>query len=373
MSRLLFAGLLVCGMALGFSFVCSEARGGIDADKLCAEMLASGIKFLRENQTPDGNWSPQMGVGPTAVITHSLLRAGLAPSDETVAKALAFLAKAAQKDGGVYSPGGMYGNYESCLALLCFSAAEKTEKGKYTALLKPLEEFIRKGQFTDENGNMEGVDDGFRGGAGYGKHQRPDLSNTQFFVEALRESACAADDPAIQKALLFVSRCQNLESENNSLPFAAKNPDGGFIYSCADQSSAAGETANGGLRSYASMTYAGLKSMIYAGVDREDRRVKAAFEWITKNYDVRSNPGIDQQGLFYYYQLMSKTLRTLEVTQITLPDGTKRSWRDDLLSTLKEKQNADGSWSNPEPRWMESDPNLVTGYVLLVLADCSEK
>ena len=34
----------------------------------------------------------------------------------------------------------------------------------------------------------------------------------------------------MQRALVFVSRCQNLETEHNTTPFAAKNPDGGFYY-----------------------------------------------------------------------------------------------------------------------------------------------
>ena len=45
--------------------------------------------------------------------------------------------------------------------------------------------------------------------------------------------------------------------------------------------SQAGTTPNGGLRSYGSMTYAGLKSMIYAGVGPEDVEVAevAGAEW----------------------------------------------------------------------------------------------
>ena len=48
--------------------------------------------------------------------------------------------------------------------------------------------------------------------------------------------------------------------------------------------------ADGGLRSYASMTYAGLKSMIYAGLDRDDPRVKAALTYITPALLARRKP-----------------------------------------------------------------------------------
>ena len=39
------------------------------------------------------------------------------------------------------------------------------------------------------------------------------------------------------------------------------------------------------------MTYAGLKSFLYAGVSKDDPRVKAAVEWVRKHYTVTENPG----------------------------------------------------------------------------------
>ena len=133
------------------------------------------------------------------------------------------------------------------------------------------------------------------GGAGYGRTgDRPDLSNTSFLVDALKAAGNDANSEAIQRALIFVSRCQNLESKDNTTPFAAKINDGGFYYTpAAGGSSQAGvDESTGGLRSYASMTYAGLKSMIYAGVKPDDPRVKAALGWLKKHYDLDSNPGM---------------------------------------------------------------------------------
>src|SRR5690606_34515427 len=119
--------------------------------------------------------------------------------------------------------------------------------------------FIKGLQWDDSEGHDKSSVN--YGGAGYGRHKRPDLSNTSFLIDALKATGNGPDDPAMQKALVFVSRCQNLETEHNTTPFAAKNPDGGFYYTpAAGGSSQAGETPQGGLRSYGSMTYAGLKS-----------------------------------------------------------------------------------------------------------------
>jgi squalene-hopene/tetraprenyl-beta-curcumene cyclase len=176
---------------------------------------------------------------------------------------------------------------------------------------------------------------------------------------------------AIKKARTLVSRCQNMESENNTTQFAPKNPDGGFYYTpAAGGTSQAGETAEGGLRSYGSMTYAGLKSMIHAGVGPDDPRVKAAFAWICKFYDVGSNPGMGDAGLYYYYHTFAKALDAMGVDELEDAQGVSHNWRRELLAELVKRQNADGSWVNENPRWLEGDPALVTGYALLTLSYC---
>ncbi len=169
----------------------------------------------------------------------------------------------------------------------------------------------------------------------------------------------------MKQALIFVSRCQNLETPHNTTPFAAKNPDGGFYYTAAGGgSSLAGKTPEGGLRSYGSMTYAGLKSMIYAGVKADDPRVKAAFEWIQKHYALADNPGMGDAGLYYYYHTFAKALDAMKVGELSDAAGAKHDWRRELREELVKRQQPDGSWVNKNARWMEGDPNLVTGYAL---------
>ena len=280
-----------------------------------------------------------------------------------------------QQDGGVYSPGGMLANYETCLAIMCLT--EVNADRHYDRILKRAEAYVRTHQW-DESQRKE-RDDPVYGGAGYGNHKRPDLSNTTFLIDALKAcgrgpndpDTCGPDDPAIQKALMFVSRCQNLESEHNTTPFAAKNPDGGFYYTCAaGGGSAAGVTASGGLRSYASMTYSGLKSMLHAGLGPDDPRIKAAVAWIRSNYDLKSNPGMGDAGLYYYYHVFAKTLDTLGGWSFEDIAGVSHDWRSELAEELARSQRENGSWVNSNSRWMEGDPNLATAYALLALSYC---
>src|SRR5581483_10112438 len=108
------------------------------------------------------------------------------------------------------------------------------------------------------------------------------------------------------------SRCQNLKGEFNDQPWAGKVNDGGFVYTAANGGQTfAGKADDGGLRSYASMTYAGLKSMIYAGLNADDPRVKAASQYIRKHYTLDENPGLGQMGLYYYYHTFAKALAML--------------------------------------------------------------
>lgn len=357
--------LLICGwVSVGVVLFPGSARGA-DDERTYEQVVNRAIDYLRvKGQGPDGAYSPQAGPGVTALVVASILRHGRSPDDPAVAKSLKYLESKVAADGGL-NEGSKYRNYETCLAVLAFREANKD--GRYNKLLKGADTFIKKDQWDEGEGKSK-ADLEF-GGSGYGSKGRPDLSNTSFLIEALKATGNGADSEAMQRALVFVSRCQNLETEHNTTPFAAKNPDGGFYYTpAAGGDSMAGKTENGGLRSYASMTYAGLKSMIYAGVGPNDARVKAAVTWLGKNYDLNSNPGMGEAGLFYYYQTFAKALDAVGQDTFTDEKGVKHDWRAELRAEIAKRQRQDGAWVNETARWMEGDPNLVTAYALLALS-----
>jgi squalene-hopene/tetraprenyl-beta-curcumene cyclase len=345
----------------------ADQKFGADAQKL-AEARQKAIDFLKATQAGDGSWTSNTSTGVTALVVTALLRSDVPITDPTVVKGLKALETYVQKDGGIYHPSTSHKNYETCVAVVALKAADAD--GRFDQILSRADKFLRGLQWDEE----EGIDksDVRYGGADYGpSKKRPDLSNTQFLVDALKTLGAKDDDPNIQKALIFVSRCQNLESPYNQTPLAAKVNDGGFIYTVAGGgSSPAGNTANGGLRSYGSMTYAGLKSMIYAGLTAKDPRVKAASEWIRNHYTVEENPGLGQQGLFYYFDTFAKTLSVLKVDHFEDAAGQKHDWRKELAEQLFHLQQQNGSWLNPKERWLEGDPNLATAYALLALKYC---
>jgi squalene-hopene/tetraprenyl-beta-curcumene cyclase len=330
-----------------------------------------GIEYLKvRGQDEAGNVSPRIGIGVTALAAKAMMQHGLPATDPAVEKALRVVFESRREDGGIYSQGSRLMMYETCVAMLSLSAAN--QDGRYDEVLKRASAFLRGEQFDEADGRS--VSDFDYGGAGYGGGSRPDLSNTAYFVEALHSLGDPENDEAIAKALIFISRCQNLESPYNTSEDAATINDGGFYYTVVGGgSSPAGETADGGLRSYGSMTYSGFKSMLYAGLSADDVRVRAAKEWIQRNFTVEENPGLGDAGLYYYYHLMAKALTAAQIDRLVDAEGVEHDWRAELAAHLASLQQADGSWTNSNPRWMEGDPNLATTFALLALSYCQPR
>jgi squalene-hopene/tetraprenyl-beta-curcumene cyclase len=336
------------------------------------------IAYLQSSQGTNGGWSSDRSPGVTGVALTGLLQTGKVTAKDPVAeKALKYIESLINPKAGHIAgqkPGMSLQNYVTCVNLMALVAADRDS---YKTVIGDATKFLKKLQWDEDEGKTR--KDDFYGGAGYDSKSRPDLSNTQFFLDALHAAGIPKDDPALKKALIFVGRCQNLKGEGNDQPWADKVNDGSFVYSAA----AGGQTkvvdkplADGALPGYGSMTYAGIKSMIYCGVSKDDPRIKKAYDWIQKHYTVEANPGMpgirSQWGLYYYYHTMAKCLDALGVDEVVDAAGQKHDWRAEITAALAKRQRKDGSWLN-ESHWMEADPNLVTGYALMALSYCKPK
>jgi squalene-hopene/tetraprenyl-beta-curcumene cyclase len=365
-----------------FGLALLPARLRAQAPATDAELAAKAIAFLRQRQGSDGSWSAdRKEPGITALVITAILRSGQVTADDpAVAKGLAYLERFLGSDGGL--SGAPHSVYSTSVALMAFQAANKG--GRFDRVIRGGQDFLKKTQIDEGEGKTR--TDASYGGMGYGGgNSRPDLSNTSFFIEALRDTGIPADDPALQKAIIFVSRCQNLKSEFNDQPGAGKVNDGGFVYTpTVGDAPAKGKGAAGGRgpgagggagapRSYAGMTYAGLKSMIHAGLKEDDPRVKAALDFIQKNYTLDENPGQGQRGLYYYYQTFAKAMALMNKPTFVDAKGTEHRWQAELVAALAKRQESSGGWVNHDDRFMEGDANIVTAYALLALASARKK
>jgi squalene-hopene/tetraprenyl-beta-curcumene cyclase len=378
--------LIVPVMLAGFAFALVQspapAQGSkVGPDKKTWDKVAqNAAKFLADSQDKAGGWSTDKSPGITGIALTGLLKSGVAtPNDPVAQKALKYiesLVNPEKKHIAGKDPKNQLLNYVTSINVMALVEAKQDDK--YKAIIGDAVAFLKKLQWDEDDG--KDIKSDFYGGAGYDSKSRPDLSNTQMFIDALKSAGIGPDDPAMKKALIFVNRCQNLKGEHNDHPWAKVINDGSFIYTGAlggatkvvDQ-----PLENGALPGYGSMTYAGVKSMIYCGVSKDDPRIKKAYEWIQANYSVDKNPGMPEVreawGLYYYYNTMAKTLDTLGVDYVVDSKGVKHDWRKDITEALAKRQRPDGSFQNSATNWMEADQNLVTGYALMALSYCKPK
>lgn len=339
--------------------------------------IGKGLGWLAGKQNPAGFWSQAEYPALTGLALTAFQgdpsKFYKAKYEQNIRNGYDYLVKCAKPDGGIY--GKDLSNYNTSISMMALLVANNSA---YEPLLKKGRKFLVGLQ--DDFGEKGVTDDPLDGGIGYGgSYKHSDLVNTSFALEALHYTrylkSDVANDPDAKDlnwkaAQQFISRCQNLPGYNDQKWASDDSANkGGFVY--FPENSKAGEVklADGktALRSYGSISYAGLLSFIYAQVDKNDPRVKAVIDWLSKNYTLEENPGMGKEGLYYYYHTMAKALAITGIDTLTLKDGRKVNWRQDLAKRLLDLQNADGSWVNPTGRWWEKDPNLVTSYSVITL------
>lgn len=338
--------------------------------------LDRGTSWLLENQDmKDGNWGSPDYPALTAlalrtILGHQSIKEQI-KHNRQVEKGFSFLRRKVQSDGGIYGKG--LASYNTSISLLAFLQYKKPEDEKIiedarSFLINQQSDFDRKGE----------PDNIFDGGIGYGSTwAHSDMSNTHLAMEALyyakktiKSKEGGMLDLDWDSAIQFVSRCQNLPESNDQAWVSSYSDDrGGFVYFPGN--SMAGERLDSrgrtSLRSYGSMSYAGLLSFVYAEMSPSDKRLVEVRKWLSKNYTIEENPGMGMQGLYYYYHTMAKALSLSGVDEVLDGDGNPVDWREELSIRLFDQQKENGFWINQSGRWWEKDPILVSCYAMLAL------
>ena len=380
-SRILATVLLMAGA--GSPGALAQTTNGIAAtaspgeiNLRAREAIRRGLNWLKTVQKEKGSWSSDNYPALTALPMWAFAWSDHPDRAAVCDKAAAFIAGFAQKDGGIYKRatlGRFGGGLSTYNTAICMTALTAYEPDKYAPIVLRAREYIATNQLA---GDSPGA-----GGFGYGKAPAPssglmsifkgkgraDLSNTSWTlmamrstekVEAQRKEGERADIDW-NAAVAFVERLQIAN---------AKNPDenGGFAYTRGGSSdSKKGEAV--ALSGFGSMTYAGLESLIYARVDRNDPRVRSAVEWAGRHWSVDENPCMGTRGLFYYYNVMSKALSLTGMETLRDASGADIPWKKQLVEKLVAVQQPDGRWINANGQYWEGDAALVTAYTVLAL------
>ncbi|MFO7821463.1 MAG: cycloartenol synthase [Lentisphaeria bacterium] len=363
-----------------------DAETDLSVKKESRAAIRRGVEFLLEEQKENGSWLRNPAItGLACVALHESNLAQEKPEvSAAVQKGRTFILQFVRDNGSIAPESGDYVNYTTSV---CLSALAIIDEREDRSVMRAARHFLIDSQLDEDHAkHPTKPGNSFYGGIGYGSRgpTRPDLNNTSYALEALyltknldKETKYAKkSELAWDNAVKFLKEVQNIPEDAGQnwdvSDSKDDNMDGGFVYQ-PDASKPTSKLRKQGkdvqdLLSYGSMTYAGLKSMIYADLEKDDYRVRAAIQWARDNYDLSENPGMGPEGYYYFLQTFAKALDAYGQDTITTTDGKVHNWREDLLLKLIELQKADGYWANDRHgRWMESIPELVTSYSLIAM------
>ncbi|MHC4400434.1 MAG: YdjY domain-containing protein [Planctomycetota bacterium] len=289
--------------------------------------VARAVAYLKHRQRADGSWAERPGFdgGITALCTLALLKSGVPAEDESVGKAMEYLARIEPER-----------TYVVALQTMVFCAAGPL---KHRATIVRNVRWLEKAQITK--------------GPARGSWSYPilnitgDNSNSQYAIMALHEAERVGVEVSEQTWRLAADYWRRVQ-----------NADGSWGYV-------------GGIPGTGTMTCAGIASLVIAdshltgeGERPENAAVARAIEWLAKNFSAESNPGAPGNYLFSYLHGMSRAARL--TARKTLGD---HDWYAEGVKTLMAHQDAQGSWQGENP--VETDPRIATSFALLFLARSS--
>ena len=331
------------------------------------------LDWLAAQQKDDGSWSNGSYPALTALAMWSFARGEHPGKKDIIARATAFILSCVREDGGIYRQvkgrkGGGLSNYNTAI---CMTALHATGNPALVRTIQDARRFIAGGQHFG--------DDIYNGGFGYDratKRAYTDLLNTYYGTEAMNRTADVEDlrpsgeqrvDIDWNRTVKFIERMQNK-------PEAGPDNAGGFFYNPSDPKAGATTNKSGVVifRSYGSITYAGMLALVHADVSRNDVRVRSAFDWAARHWTLNENPGMGHQGLFFFYNILTRALSASGNDLVPLQDGSFLNWREELARELLNRQRVDpstghGYWRNDTGRFWENDAILATAYSILAL------
>ncbi|MHC4600880.1 MAG: prenyltransferase/squalene oxidase repeat-containing protein, partial [Planctomycetota bacterium] len=266
---------------------------GEDWRVVATHAVKKGLDYLASRDPKgEGKWMRSAGI--TAVVLLAHFESDVAFSKRThpsLWKGLTWLRSLQKPSGAIFHPQEGNANYVTSVATLAMILSGDSA---FSATVDLGKEYLLANQMTDGP---------FKGGFGYQDKAKvkdkpyADIVNTEFALEALHRAGLPADHEAWKRAVAYMQNSQH-NSEYNKAAWVSDIGDfrGGFVYHPAGESKAGtGSTEEGEevLLPYGSVTYAGIKSMIYAHLDRDDPRVKAAVDWIRRHWTLEENPGFD--------------------------------------------------------------------------------
>ncbi|NND71205.1 MAG: hypothetical protein HKN43_06470 [Rhodothermales bacterium] len=345
-------------------------------------LIRATADYLWSQQDIDGGWhSPTHGIASggeswTPFILYHLLQVPdsiFVQDSAAVQKGLNFIRERISTSGilGTNDPiVSDYPNYASAYAFqLLFEHGDDQDLEMQARITR----YLVSQHMTAERG-FEPEDDAY-GGWGFGETRLPsgtpghvDLSHTRRVVEAL--SKAGVDNSVMHSAQVYLRRAQKIDGVTG---IQTTGYDGGFFASPVVPGvnkggrSPATASSEAYYRSYATATSDGILALRATGVSPDDSRILDALKWLSQNPDLRVPAGIPESSpvrwdrVMFYYHLYSRS-ETYSI--YGGPDG----WKSEVVGLLRDRQDVDGSFANPEggPN-KEDDPLIASTFALHAL------
>lgn len=305
--------------------------------------LTRGIAWLVAQQAPEGAWKSTTysayGEGP--VLTAAALWAltacpeGCVPRD-TVDRGVAYLRRCLTPDGKLESISPTYATSLAILAIVRLHGPDDPDVQRMARWLVSV-------QLAEPMG-WERADRAYGGWDRQGDWARKpnlaqaDLSILSFAVEALAAAKVSEEDPVWDRALTFISRCQQ--------------SDGGYLATPIPGHAWVNKAGEG--RSYGTTTCDGVRALSACGTPCE-----ASGAWLDAHPATDVPVGLNAEwteGLRFYHAYGWAAARGLRDLSVDV------SW-------LAPLQAADGSWTNAQPLMKEDDPLIATLLAVAALAE----
>jgi squalene-hopene/tetraprenyl-beta-curcumene cyclase len=329
-----------------------------------AQFCRDPVAMCHEAARPSNDdGSPE--IAAVATVAALAARSGYSDSDR-IAERLAYLERFLGDDSSLAS----VRRQTFVVSFGLMALVEANEGGRYDRLIRRTVDRLKAAQWTAARGCADS--DPLSGGTGYKPLAEPDLYHTSLAIESLRRAGVPARDPCMARAARFVSRCQSLPSGQSPAAPADATDRGGFsIVPASFDRSGDAPFADDSSRPYGSLTCAGVKSLIYCGVPKGDDRVKAALEWLRRNYTLDANPGMSAPRcrLYDYYLSLAAAMVVLGEDSVVDSNNVRHDWRRELQRVLEAEQQSDGSWVNPAEadNLAEAHPLVTTSLAVLTL------
>jgi squalene-hopene/tetraprenyl-beta-curcumene cyclase len=352
------------------------------------ESYRKAADWLARQQGENGAWKSGPVDSPsfTAMILSALAKA---PPEIRMAyagiiqKGFRYLVGAQNPDGTWTEAGGLAKSDATAATLMALSA----DRAAYKDAIDRALSWVRKSQtLTGLAEGAWGYGDLEIGADGKPKTNQENFRVTDWVAEGAHQAGVPKEDPLWELVVKYAKKNQNSGEVNTDPALIEKlkeagyevGEDGGFVYSVGSSKAPPDPNNPKVLRSYAAMTYAGLKVYIYAGLKKDDPAVKAAIRWIKgkdekgrNRYTVDRHPGFefdtreraDLRGLFYYYLTMARALEAWGELPLVLEDGSAHDWPMELGAKLVDLQK-DAWWQNENKAWWEDQQVLTTSYAL---------